>query len=244
MRLLIFLTLSVCAISLSFAFPQKSEIEDINFLDYPAGSERKQAFVAYLRPLIEDRNRSLLADRQKLINLSQKQKLNIREQRWLRHISQNYGNSTFDTDDNTHWSALLEKIDIIPVSLALAQAAKESGWGSSRFAREANNYFGQWCYTAGCGLVPKDRDDDASHEVTHFESVKDSVVSYIHNLNTNPAYKKLRELRDQLRQSDKAITGYHLAEGLKNYSARGLAYISEIQALILNNKFGSQHVSR
>jgi Bax protein len=186
----------------------------------------------------------LLNDRQKLIKLSQKQKLNIREQRWLRHISQNYYNDNFDPENNTHWFALLEKIDIIPVSLALAQAAKESGWGSSRFAREANNYFGQWCYKKGCGLVPKDRDNDASHEVAHYESVKDSVISYIHNLNTNPAYKKFRELRDQLRQSDKAITGYHLADGLQNYSARGLTYVSEIQALIQNNKFGSQHVSR
>jgi Bax protein len=246
MRPLIFLSLCVGIISLAFAFAfsfKPMPEGDINFLDYPPGPERKQAFISYLNPIIEEKNQSLFDDRQKLIRLSQKQKLNIREQRWLRHISHNYNNDAFDVNDNTHWSALLEKVDIIPASLALAQAAKESGWGSSRFAREANNYFGQWCYTAGCGLIPKDRDDNAQHEVAKYKSVKESVATYIHNLNTHPAYKNLRAIREQLRKSDQMITGYHLANGLQFYSEGGQNYIWEIQALIRNNKLGTRKAS-
>jgi len=240
MRLPFFLTVCVCAISLLFALQLKSEIDNSHFLNYPPGPERKQAFITYLKPIIDEMNLSLINDRQKLIHLRQKQKLNIREQRWLRHISQKYNNEPFDVHDDTHWSALLAKIDIIPASLALAQSAIESGWGSSRFARNANNYFGQWCYQPGCGLVPNDRSDDASHEVAKYKSVKESVLTYIHNLNTNPAYRKLRAIRSKLRESGQMITGHRLADGLQFYSQRGQTYIREIQSLIRSNKLGPQ----
>ncbi|MDH5611323.1 MAG: glucosaminidase domain-containing protein [Gammaproteobacteria bacterium] len=243
MRFLIFFTLCISAISLTFAFPFKSKDEHINFLDYPAGAERKQAFIAYLSPIIEEKNRSLFDDRQKLIHLSQKLKLNIREQRWLNHISQYYGNDTFDTSDDTQWSALLEKVDIVPTSLAIAQAAQESGWGSSRFAQEANNYFGQWCYTKGCGLIPNDRNENAIHEVAKYKSIKESIVTYIHNLNTNRAYKEFRAIREQLRKSGQLLTGYQLAKGLQLYSERGHDYVREIQALIRNNKLSAWKAS-
>ena len=234
MRLLIFLALVISAVSLAFAFPLASKSDHINFLDYSAGAERKQAFIAYLKPIIEEKNQSLINDRQKLIRLSQKTKLNIREQRWLKHISHNYNNDSFNTNDSSHWSALLDKVDIIPVSLALAQSAKESGWGASRFASTANNYFGQWCYRAGCGLVPKMRSHGANHEVARYESAKESVAAYINNLNTNPAYKNLRDIREQLRKADEIITGYRLANGLQHYSERGQIYVEEVQALIRN----------
>lgn len=136
MRLFILLALPVCAIS--FAFAYERETKSINFLDFPAGTERKQAFIDFLQPIIKEKNQSLLQDRQKLIRLSKKEKLNIREQRWLRHIGHLYNNG------ETHWAELLSKVDLIPASLVVAQGAKESGWGSSRFAQQGNNYFGQW----------------------------------------------------------------------------------------------------
>ena len=232
MRLLVSLALSISAISLAFAFPLSTKSDDINFLDYSAGVERKQAFIAYLKPIIEENNQSLFNDRHKLISLSQKITLNIREQRWLKHISRKYDNNSFNTNDISHWSTLLDKVDIIPVSLALAQSAKESGWGTSRFARVGNNYFGQWCYKTGCGLVPQKRSNGDNHEVARYESAKESVAAYINNLNTNPAYKTLRDIRDQQRKADEIITSYRLANGLQHYSERGQVYVEEIQALI------------
>lgn len=236
MRLSIFLALCITAISLSFAFALDSDQKNINFLDYPAGIERKQAFFNFLNPIIEEVNRSLLINRNKLIFLSQKSQLNIRDRRWLNHINEQYHNYVFDEHNHKHWSALLDKIDIIPAALVLAQSAKESGWGTSRFAREGNNFFGQWCYSAGCGMVPEKRNKDASHEVAKYKSTKQSVASYINNLNSHPAYKDLRMIRKRLRNAKKAITGYHLATGLNHYSERGQLYVKEVQTLIRNNK--------
>lgn len=236
MRLFILLALSCCAIILSYAFAYEGEAKNINFLDYPAGAERKQAFINFLQPIIKEKNQTLLQNRLKLIHLSKKEKLNIREQRWLRHISQQYDNDTFSVNNKTDWTELISKVDQIPASLVLAQGAKESGWGSSRFARQGNNYFGQWCYSKGCGLVPKSRANGANHEVTKYDSVKESVFSYINNLNRHAAYKRLRTIRHQLRTADKEIKGYLLARGLQHYSERGSAYVNEIQTLINSNK--------
>ena len=236
MRLFILLVLSCCAIILSYAFAYESEANNINFLDYPAGTERKQAFINFLQPIIREKNQTLLQNRLKLIQLSKKEKLNIREQRWLRHINQQYDNDTFSVSNKIHWAELISKVDQIPASLVLAQGAKESGWGSSRFAQQGNNYFGQWCYSKGCGLIPKNRANGANHEVTKYDSVKESVFSYINNLNRHTAYKRLRDIRRQLRTADKEINGYLLARGLQHYSERGSAYVNEIQALINSNK--------
>ena len=130
---------------------------------------------------------------------------------------------------------LLVRVDIIPVSLALAQAANESAWGTSRFAREGNNIFGQWCFDEGCGLVPGQRADDASHEVRSFSSVEASVRAYFRNLNTNPTYEYLRELRAQMRMKGKPLDSRALAQGLLRYSERGHVYISELYDIIRVN---------
>ena len=228
--------MAICAISITLSATFDNDAEAVNFLDYPAGAERKQAFISFLRPLIEEYNQTLLHDREKLTRLRQKAKLNIREQRWLKHISQNYDNASFDADSDADWSRLINKVDLIPTSLAIAQGAMESGWGSSRFSRQGNNYFGQWCYQSGCGLIPKNRNDSARHEVAKYESAQDSVISYINNLNKHSAYKELRAIRGQLREANQVITGHHLAKGLQHYSERGQVYVEEIQALIRNNK--------
>jgi len=120
--------------------------------------------------------------------------------------------------------------------LALAQAANESAWGTSRFAQDGNNLFGQWCYTNGCGLVPSRRREGATHEVRRFDNIRDSVESYIHNLNTFPSYQMLRRIRQQLRQQDRPIDGVSLADGLESYSSRGLDYIVELQRMIYSNE--------
>ena len=179
MRLPTLLVLCLSVICLSVTFAYTLDKNSTNFLDYPTGVEKKQAFIKHHKPFIDKINSSLLCDREKLIRLSHKQKLNIREQRWLRHISYLYGNNSYHEDRDFNWSNLLRKIDIIPASLVLAQAAKESGWGTSRFAQSGNNYFGQWCYVKGCGLIPENRKQNANHEVASYDSIEDSIAAYM-----------------------------------------------------------------
>jgi Bax protein len=130
----------------------------------------------------------------------------------------------------------MNRVDVVPPSLAIAQSANESAWGTSRFARKGYNFFGQWCYRKGCGLVPKKRDANKTHEVAAFDSPQESVKMYIRNLNSNRAYKSLRDLRAKLRRSNKPVTGHELAAGLKRYSERGLEYVRELREMISYNK--------
>jgi Bax protein len=127
----------------------------------------------------------------------------------------------------------MRRVDIIPVELALIQAAKESGWGASRFARMGYNMYGQRCFKKGCGIVPNDRAEDKVFEVVKFKSVRDSVRSYMHNLNISHAYHDLRTMRFALRENEKVPDGYSLIPGLPLYSERRDAYLVELQDMIL-----------
>ena len=130
---------------------------------------------------------------------------------------------------------LLLKLDIIPPSLALAQAALESGWGTSRFAREGNNLFGMWCYEPGCGIVPRRRPAGATYEVTRYRSPRESFNAYINNLNSNIAYESLWLLREQSRLDGRSPTGLELADGLYRYSQEEWLYISKVKGVIKTN---------
>jgi len=137
--------------------------------------------------------------------------------------------------------ALLQKIDVLPVELVLVQAANESAWGTSRFARKGYNFFGLWCFSKGCGFVPNRRNDGASHEVAKFDSLSRATYTYMRNLNRHDAYADLREIRSRLRANQIPITGVALAEGLMNYSERGAAYVEELQTMIqFNEEFLSE----
>jgi len=131
---------------------------------------------------------------------------------------------------------LVRRVDVIPTSLVLAQAANESGWGTSRFAREGNNIFGQWCFDEGCGLVPNRRGEDASHEVRAFASVDAAVRAYFRNLNTHPSYEDLRTLRASMRMQGLKLNSMVLARGLTRYSERGMDYVEELQDMIRINE--------
>ena len=125
---------------------------------------------------------------------------------------------------------LLNKVNVIPPSLALAQAANESAWGTSRFAQKANNLFGEWCFNQGCGIIPNSRPEGEKYEVQKFKSVKNSIMSYMHNLNSHPAYSSLRKIRNEV-----GVDGIEMAKGLESYSARGDEYIKELQSMIRYN---------
>ena len=131
---------------------------------------------------------------------------------------------------------LMRRVDVIPPSLVLAQAANESAWGTSRFTLEGNNLFGQWCFIEGCGIVPNRRRSGAKHEVKSFDSVASAVSSYFLNLNTHQSYDYLRDLRVHMRNEEQPIDSMVLAIGLGRYSARGDHYVDEVQNIILQNR--------
>ena len=129
---------------------------------------------------------------------------------------------------------LLSRVDEVPASLVIAQAANESGWGASRFAVEADNFFGQHCYVSGCGIPPL-RVTDSSFEVQKFPNVQSAINDYLYNLNTNPSYANFRAMRAELRANSQPIAGFRLAPFLTNYSALGDQYSLIISSIIINH---------
>ena len=198
--------------------------------------EKKQAFFSFMLPLIEQENAVILAEREKIIALSSVTTLSEQDQQWLKETAQKYRMSDVTALDARFYSELLTRVDVLPPSLVLAQSANESAWGASRFAREGNNFFGQWCFTRGCGMVPRAREEGAVHEVEAFPDAAVSVRSYLRNLNSHGMYQQLRDLRAGQRQKQEPVTGVLLARGLEGYSSRGDEYIKELVAMINFNR--------
>jgi len=205
---------------------------------------RKQSFFNFIEPFVDQVNIEIIQQRQRVLAIQAKmqdgEELSASDLRYLSTLAELYELDTDDLTDAEFLTVLLRRVDKIPASLALAQAANESAWGTSRFAQLGNNYFGQWCYSDGCGLVPNRRREGATHEVRSFDSVKDSVQAYIHNLNTFPSYQMLRRIRQQLRVQNKPVDGASLTDGLESYSSRGHDYIDELQNMIYSNNLLSR----
>lgn len=190
-------------------------------------SKRKKAFFAFLDDYIHARNQEILALRERI------EKRTVEEAEW-QQLAKRYRVRSEDPEEIR--TQLLLKVDTLPPSLVKAQAAMESAWGTSRFAVEGNNYFGQWCFREGCGLVPESRGEDKDHEVRLFTSPQASVNSYMHNLNSHRAYRHLRQARAEQRQQAEALKGCYLARGLVSYSEKGEQYVETIKQLIRVNK--------
>ena len=202
-------------------------------------SQRKKAFFCYLAPMVEKENVRLLAERSRLQKILKEQSKghspSSSEEDFVKSLSIEFGLPDTPLTKSVVENLLLHA-DVIPVSLALAQAANESAWGTSRFAREANNYFGQWCFKPGCGLVPKERPKGQTYEVRSFSSTQDSVDAFMLNLNRNKPYAHFRSIRAAEQKRGRPLSGRSLAEGLKSYSARGEEYIHTLRAMIRSNK--------
>ena len=194
---------------------------------------KKALFFKTLLPLVLQANEELLRDRRRLWTLhSQKslgQKPGPADRLWLMVMAERYGVKTNVID------TLLKHVDIIPPSLALAQAAEESGWGTSRFVREGNAVFGQWTFAKTGSLVPTDRDENKTHRIRAFSNLLDSVRAYAFNLNTHRAYRQLRKVRSSLRLNGAPLDGLLMVDNLKSYSQRGEKYVAGIRALIEGN---------
>lgn len=199
-------------------------------------SSPQRAFLLYLLPKVHAVNQTIAAQRRRLLTLQRKfsHSIPVRQSNlhWLKHIASYYGLRNPDFYTLQTWNTLRSRVNTVPADLVLAQSINESAWGRSRFAREGNNYFGQWCFYRGCGLVPKQRTVGRTNEVKKFPSAIASVASYIHNLNTNPAYASLRNIRQSLTKRKKPVTGNALAQGLLHYSTQREAYVQTIRNII------------
>jgi len=212
--------------------PDFSAIDDI--------SERKAAFFSYLYPYVEAANQEILRDRRHLETLQRRlaqTSLNRRDIAWL--VGRAEAHEVNLESSRSVTSAELDQLrlhmDIIPPSLALAQAALESGWGTSRFARKGNNLFGLWCYRPGCGIIPRRRPAGATYEVARYHSPKRCFEDYVRTLNSHSAYESLWYLRESLRQAGDPLEGMVFADALYRYSEEGLVYVLKVKEVIQSN---------
>lgn len=210
------------------ATPDFGAIEDVD--------ARKARFFEFLLPAVARVNAEVRARRERLQRIEERaaeHRMTRADRAWLERMATRYW---VEGEELSRQIELLDRrIDTVPPALALAQAAIESGWGRSRFAREGNNLFGEWCFEPGCGIVPNQRPRDASYEVRSFPTVLHSVRSYVRNLNSHPAYAGLRELRHEARQAGREPRAVELAAGLERYSERGGAYVDEVRTVIRSN---------
>ena len=190
---------------------------------------KKETFIKIVLPLVVAENEKIFADRKKLIILSDKKFTTDPEKQWIRQKLLEYKVKKGDLKE------LLVRMDIIPASIALAQAAKESGWGTSRFALEGNAIFGQWTWS-GQGIAPLDRASNKNHKILKFPILRASVKAYKNNLNTHKSYSKFREKRSQLRAKKKKISGLELTETLNNYAQTGSEYTKILNQIIRQNR--------
>jgi len=190
--------------------------------------KRKDFFIQIILPLVIDENNSIKLDRMKLFSVLNKSKNTKTEQVWLNMKFKQYGVVNKDL------STLKVRMDEVPVSMAIAQAAKETGWGTSRFAQEGNALFGQWTWN-GDGIKPSDAKDDSTHKVMRFNVLQASVKAYQRNLNTHSSYKDFRSARAELRDEGKKLDSMILSEYLDKYAETGKEYVKILQQIIRQN---------
>ncbi|HHJ35626.1 MAG TPA: flagellar biosynthesis protein FlgJ [Gammaproteobacteria bacterium] len=227
------LSLILCSYILSLsahADIKKFTSHDLDMSHLKGVKDKKKRFFNFLRPIVIDENAKILALRKKLVDARK----NRNNHELVAKTAEKY-HVKWTTGEES-WKKLLERVDAVALELVLAQSANESAWGQSRFAKEGNNFFGQWCYRKGCGIIPKKRDKGTKHEVAKFKSVNDSVASYIRNINNMRVYSPLRDIRRKNRAAGKKPDANAQAGGLIKYSTRREKYVKEIRSMIRVNK--------
>jgi Bax protein len=207
-------------ISLSLLPAEIKKIENI--------SKRKELFIQIILPLVIKENTSIKIERKKLFSILNKSKNSGKEKKWLENKFKQYGVINKDL------STLKVRMDEIPVSMAIAQAAKETGWGTSRFAQEGNALFGQWTWL-GDGIKPAGADNNSTHKVMKFKVLQASVKAYHRNLNTHSSYREFRSARAELRDRRKPLDSMILTEYLDKYAETGKEYVKILQKIIRQN---------
>ena len=207
-------------ISLTLLPKEIKKIED--------SKKRKDLFIQIILPLIIKENHNIKLDRKKLFSILNKSKNTKVEKNWLNLKFSQYG------VNNKDLSTLKIRMDEVPTSIAIAQAAKETGWGTSRFAQEGNALFGQWTWS-GDGIKPAKADNDSTHKVMKFKVLQASVRAYQRNLNTHSSYKAFRSVRAELRDEGKKLDSIILSEYLDKYAETGKEYVKVLQQIIKQN---------
>lgn len=190
-----------------------------------------EKFFNMLEPLISEANQSIYVDRKKLTAWSQQYPLEPTEQ--ILDIQKRYLLTDCNIKEKKCIEALKKRVDVVPNSLALSQAALESGFGTSRFAKEGNAFYGQWCFKKGCGIQPKKPNKSLGfYAVKSFKSPKAATIEYIHNLNTQSSYESFRNMRAAQRKHGLKLNSLKLVETLNLYSTSGKKYLQDIKSII------------
>jgi len=227
---------------LGYEWPPGTNVPPVEVVSLPPDlgklrdvDKKKSLFFRTLLPIILAENETLVDLRANVVRLLGKGLSNLSdgERGWLRAIASQYKVDSIETESAQR--RLLQRVDTLPTALVLAQAANESAWGTSRFARLGNNLFGQWTYQESLGIIPLKRPDGAAYAVRAFPSLDASVRAYLRNLNTNSAYEKLRLMRQRMREAGEPLDAHRLATGLAAYSSRGEEYIQELQLMMRGN---------
>ena len=197
---------------------------------------RKNIFIKTILPIVYVENKNILTQRKRILEWWTETEGEFVSREywpdWLIGLSNEYDYKEENVGD------LLMRVDIIPISMALSQAVVESGWGTSRYSREANAMFGQYTFDKSSGILPENRDPDKKHLIKKFNSISESVRSYIKNINTHLAYEELRKKRRELRMDGEKINGMGLIPYLTKYSERGKSYTADLTSLLEENDFG------
>ena len=214
----------------------EKKVKPIYFTQFPKDLDeiqsvrlKKDTFIKIVLPLIVAENEKILDDRFKLKKITSKKMTTDQEKQWLRQKFLEYKVKKGSVEE------LRNRMDIIPTSIALAQAAKESGWGTSRFALEGNAIFGQWTWN-GRGIEPLLKDKSKNHKILRFPILRASVKAYKNNLNTHKSYSKFREKRKKLREANKKVDGLELIKTLSNYAETGSEYTKILAQIIVQNR--------
>ena len=210
-----------------------------NFAKIRDVKEKKRQFFAFINPAVLAENKKILSLRAEverlIVQLTLEQPFSDEEHALVASLGKKYKVSN-KSSLLKQLNDLQRKIDIIPPALVLVQAANESAWGTSRFARIGLNFFGVWCYKKGCGMVPNGRNSGAKHEVAAYSSVSEGVERYLHNINTHRAYQNFRTIRRELREKEQPLIAEALAKGLTSYSERGTDYVLELTDMIRHKR--------
>ena len=213
----------------------EKKVKPIYFTQFPKDLDeisnvklKKETFIKIVLPLVVAENQKILNDKSKLEKILKRKDQTKKQKLWLNQKFKEY------KINDKNLAELDIRMDIIPISIALAQAAKESGWGTSRFALEGNAIFGQWTWD-GAGLAPLDRSKEKNHKILRFPILRASVKAYKNNINTHKGYKEFRKKRLQLRKKNKQIAGLHLIHSLDRYAETGKEYTKTLEKIILQN---------
>ncbi|MEH6527451.1 MAG: glucosaminidase domain-containing protein [Sneathiella sp.] len=209
--------------------------ETVPKIDVPT---KKRLFFRALAPFGLKANNAVMVDRTRLLNLSKASDLSAVDQSWLVDLALRYRvmKEPVPSLSSDQLTELTRRVDIVPLSLILAQSAEESGWGTSRFTAEGNSLFGQWSWGKDAMIPKQQRKELGNYGLASFDTVLEAVKSYVHNLNSGTAYKQLRQIRYDLRKKGEDVRGKALSEGLSKYSERGADYVKGIQAIMRINK--------